>query len=408
MATQRLGIIMNGVTGRMGTNQHLVRSIVAIRDQGGVALRNGDRVMPDPILVGRNEDKLERAGRGARRQPLSPPISTRRWPTRTTRSSSTPPPRRCAPRCSRKAIAAGKHIYCEKPVATNLDEALGIVRKAKAAGVKHGVVQDKLFLPGLLKLKLLIDAGLLRPHPVGARRVRLLGVRGRPGSRRSARRGTIASRGRRRHHPRHALPLALRARQPVRQRAVGVLPRRDPHPRAHRRDRASATRPPPTTPPTPPSSSTAASSRTSTARGRRACAATTCSRCTSTARTARPWPGCSDCRHPAARRHAEAGVEPRRQAADRLLRAAGSRCPRRRPSTTASSCSGKPSSATSSKARPSSGTCSKAPRACSWSSARCAAGRSAAGSTCRRWRLDGDKEVVRGARVRRGAAGGTR
>src|SRR5471032_1924126 len=59
MAQHRLGIIMNGVTGRMGMNQHLIRSIVAIRAQGGVALSNGDRVMPDPILIGRNAEKIE-------------------------------------------------------------------------------------------------------------------------------------------------------------------------------------------------------------------------------------------------------------------------------------------------------------------------------------------------------------
>src|SRR3954469_12655554 len=59
MATQRLGIIMHGVTGRMGMNQHLIRSILAIRDQGGVTLANGDKVMPDPILIGRNGEKIE-------------------------------------------------------------------------------------------------------------------------------------------------------------------------------------------------------------------------------------------------------------------------------------------------------------------------------------------------------------
>ena len=63
MAQKRLGIIMNGVTGRMGTNQHLVRSVLRIMEQGGVALSNGDRVMPDPILVGRNATKVEQLAR---------------------------------------------------------------------------------------------------------------------------------------------------------------------------------------------------------------------------------------------------------------------------------------------------------------------------------------------------------
>jgi predicted dehydrogenase len=158
MGVRRLGIIMNGVTGRMGTNQHLVRSIVAIRAQGGVTLANGDRVMPDPILVGRNKDKLSQLAKahGITRvttdldAALADPNDTVFFDAATTQMR---------PALLGKAIAAGKHIYCEKPVATNLEEALGIARKAKAAGIKHGVVQDKLFLPGLRKLKLLIDSG---------------------------------------------------------------------------------------------------------------------------------------------------------------------------------------------------------------------------------------------------------
>ena len=99
MAQQRLGIIMNGVTGRMGMNQHLIRSIFAIRDQGGVALKNGDRVMPDPILVGRNADKVCRSSPRRTASRAGPPISTRRSRTRRTRCSSTPPPRSFAPNC---------------------------------------------------------------------------------------------------------------------------------------------------------------------------------------------------------------------------------------------------------------------------------------------------------------------
>jgi predicted dehydrogenase len=168
MAVQRLGIIMNGVTGRMGTNQHLVRSIVAIRKEGGVALRNGDRVMPDPVLVGRNPGKLSALAdaHGIKRTStnldaaLADPDDTVFFDAATTQAR---------PTLLGKAIDAGKHIYCEKPVATNLEEAVAIVRKAKAAGIKHGVVQDKLFLPGLRKLKLLIDSGFFG---------RILSVRG--------------------------------------------------------------------------------------------------------------------------------------------------------------------------------------------------------------------------------------
>jgi predicted dehydrogenase len=158
MGVRRLGIIMNGVTGRMGTNQHLVRSIVAIRKEGGVPLANGDRVMPDPILVGRNEEKLGILAKahGITRvttnldAALADKNDTVFFDAATTQMR---------PALLAKAIAAGKDIYCEKPVATNLEEALAIARKAKAAGIKHGVVQDKLFLPGLRKLKLLIDSG---------------------------------------------------------------------------------------------------------------------------------------------------------------------------------------------------------------------------------------------------------
>jgi predicted dehydrogenase len=168
MTTKRLGIVMHGVTGRMGMNQHLIRSIAAIRRDGGVALTNGDRVMPDPILVGRNADKIEA---------LAKAHGVERWTTDLDGALANPEDTvffdaattEMRPKLLSKAIAARKHVYCEKPVATNLEEALGIAREAKAAGIKHGVVQDKLFLPGLRKLKLLVDAGFFG---------RLLSVRG--------------------------------------------------------------------------------------------------------------------------------------------------------------------------------------------------------------------------------------
>lgn len=168
MATKQLGIIMNGVTGRMGMNQHLIRSIAAIRTQGGVTLKTGDRAMPDPILVGRNAEKIEALAKahGIARtttdldRALSNKDDTIFFDAATTQMR---------PALLAKAIAKGKHIYCEKPVSTNLEEALGIVAKAKAAGIKHGVVQDKLFLAGLRKLKMLIDSGFFG---------RILSVRG--------------------------------------------------------------------------------------------------------------------------------------------------------------------------------------------------------------------------------------
>jgi predicted dehydrogenase len=157
MAEQRLGIIMNGVTGRMGMNQHLIRSILAIRAQGGVTLRNGDTVMPDPVLVGRNEGKLVR---------LANAHGIARWTTNLDAALKNPDDTlffdaattKLRARLLHKAIAAGKDIYCEKPIAENLSDALAVAGAAKKAGVQHGVVQDKLFLPGLLKLRTLIDA----------------------------------------------------------------------------------------------------------------------------------------------------------------------------------------------------------------------------------------------------------
>lgn len=158
MTLHTLGIIMNGVTGRMGTNQHLVRSILAIREQGGVVLPNGDVIMPDPILVGRQEHKLKALAEkhGVTRWStdldtcLADPANHIYFDSQTTvhRAASI-----------KKAIAAGKAIYCEKPTDTSLEGSLELARLAIAAGVKHGVVQDKLFLPGLLKLKRLVDSG---------------------------------------------------------------------------------------------------------------------------------------------------------------------------------------------------------------------------------------------------------
>src|SRR5215470_7407376 len=158
MSEIRLGIIMNGVTGRMGMNQHLIRSIVAIREQGGVQLNNGDWVMPDPILVGRNAERVQKLAKahGISRwttdldAALKDKKDTLFFDAATTQLRA---------ELLKKAMKAGKHIYCEKPVSETLKDALDLVRKAKIAGIRHGVVQDKLFLPGLRKLKLLIDSG---------------------------------------------------------------------------------------------------------------------------------------------------------------------------------------------------------------------------------------------------------
>ena len=158
MAERRIGIIMNGVTGRMGTIQHLIRSILALRAQGGVALADGTRLMPDPILVGRNPAKLEALARahglprftGDLDRALADKNDTIYFDALSTALREIN---------VAKAIAAGKHVYCEKPVATSVAGALALYRQAEAAGIKHGVVQDKLFLPGLVKLRRLKEAG---------------------------------------------------------------------------------------------------------------------------------------------------------------------------------------------------------------------------------------------------------
>lgn len=167
MDKRSVGIIMNGVTGRMGYNQHLLRSILAIRDQGGIRSPSGD-IWPEPILVGRKESKLREIADLHRLtrfttsldDALAEPDAQIYFDAQVTQLHEP---------SIRKAIEAGMHIYAEKPLAERVSIALDLARAADAAGVRTGVVQDKLFLPGLRKVARLIEGGFFG---------RILSVRG--------------------------------------------------------------------------------------------------------------------------------------------------------------------------------------------------------------------------------------
>jgi len=165
---KEIGIVLNGVTGRMGRNQHLERSLVALANEGGIQVADGEFVVPKPVLVGRNPSKLAK---------IADDFGIEDWTTDLDEALS----REDCPvyfdsqttglrvEAVKKAIAAGKHVYCEKPTALNTEDAVELYRLAKAAGVKQGVVQDKLWLPGLLKLRSLLENNVLG---------RILSVRG--------------------------------------------------------------------------------------------------------------------------------------------------------------------------------------------------------------------------------------
>ena len=158
MKVHNIGIIMNGVTGRMGTNQHLLRSIAEIIKQGGIKVNSDEIIMPDPILVGRDIHKLEKLSQlsGVKKmttnvdEALADPHNIIYFDSQTTGRRA---------EGVRKAVQAGKHVYCEKPIAIDTKTALELYELCQAAGLKNGVVQDKLWLPGIMKLKRLIQNG---------------------------------------------------------------------------------------------------------------------------------------------------------------------------------------------------------------------------------------------------------
>ena len=212
---KRIGVILHGVTGRMGTNQHLVRSILAIREQGGV--RAGDMtIMPDPILAGRNPDKLralsERYGDLRWTDDLGAALANADDAVFFDASTTT-----LRPTFVEQAVRAGKAIYCEKPIAETFDQAARLADLCEHAGVRNGVVQDKLFLPGIVKLKRLIDEGFFG---------RILSIRGDfgywvftghdPDQPAQAPQLELSNGGRRLDHPRHVLSLGVRDHESVR------------------------------------------------------------------------------------------------------------------------------------------------------------------------------------------------
>ncbi len=156
MPTRTIGIVIDGATGRLGTTQHL-KALLAIRGEGGLPLANGDRLMPEPVLLGRNPEKLAA---------LAEKSGGLRWSTDRDACLADPTidiyfdatATGGRPERARAAFAAKKHVYLEKPIAETLEDALSLARAAKHAGKKGGVVQDKLFLPGLKKLRKLYEA----------------------------------------------------------------------------------------------------------------------------------------------------------------------------------------------------------------------------------------------------------
>ena len=311
MSVRTIGVVMNGVTGRMGYRQHLVRSILAIREQGGVALADGSRVM---ARAGAGRPQRREA---ARRSPSG--TASTEWTTDLDAALADDDRRDLLRRPGHRRRASGDpagdrgrqaHLHREAD-RRDLD------RRARAGpagrappGVKHGVVQDKLFLPGLLKLKRLIDGGFFG---------RILSVRGEfgywvfEGDWQAAQRprwnyraedggGIVAG---------HVLPLALRAGEPLRPGRVGPALRPPPTSPSAGTSRASPTRPPPTTPRTASSSWRAASSPRSTPPGRCGSTATSWWSSRSTAPQGSAVAGLRNCRVQHRAHHAQAGVEPR-------------------------------------------------------------------------------------------------
>lgn len=343
MTRRTVRIAMNGVTGRMGHRQHLVRSILAIREQGGLDLGDGDVLWPEPVLVGRRAHALEE---------LAAQHGLTEWSTDLDAVLADDSidiyfdaqVTSARVEAIKKAIAAGKHIYTEKPTATDVEGALDLARLARDAGIKHGVVQDKIFLPGLLKLKRLIDGGFFGE---------ILSVRGEfgywvfEGDWQEAQRPSWNYRAEDGGgivvdmfpHWEYVLHELFGRVSTVQAHVQTHIPQRWD-------ERGSRTPQPPTTPRTASSSWRAAPSRRSTPPGRCASTATNSSSSRSTERTAPPSRACataasSTARPPPSRSGTRTSRSPSRSATS------GRKSPTTPSSTTASRPSGNSSCATS-------------------------------------------------------------
>ena len=156
MADRDVGIIFNGATGRLAQHQHLRNALLPIIEEGGITARNGDRIVPRVVLAGRDEQRLstvaETSGIADYTTDLAKLLDDPAYPVYFDVASTGGRAERL-----QQAIAAGKHVYTDKPLAGSLAEAITVVRAAEQAGCKHGMVCDKIFLPGLIKLKELFE-----------------------------------------------------------------------------------------------------------------------------------------------------------------------------------------------------------------------------------------------------------
>jgi predicted dehydrogenase len=166
MATKTIGIILHGATGRICSTQHLKNALVPIRDEGGLAAGD-DRIVPRLMLVGRNAERVAAIARAhAVDEWTSDLDAALARPEFSVFFDAAVTHQRAA--VLGKAIAAGKHLYAEKPIARSVAQGRELLRAAQARGLRHGAVEDKLYLPGLQKLAHVVDAGTLG-HIVGFR-----------------------------------------------------------------------------------------------------------------------------------------------------------------------------------------------------------------------------------------------